>query len=225
MKILLVEDEKVLAEGIQAILEKEGYRTDVVYDGLSGLDYILSDTYDLVLLDIVLPKLNGIDVLKNARADGVTIPIILLSARGGADDKILGLDSGADDYLVKPFDAGELLARIRVRIRERSAEGRGTTGLVIGNIRLDQSTYKLFGEEKSVKLSNKEYQLLEYLMLNGGKILSRDMIISRVWGTDSDADYNNLEVFISFVRKKLKYVESSASIITTKGVGYSIEVI
>ena len=225
MKILLVEDEKVLAEGIQAILEKEGYRTDVVYDGLSGLDYILSDTYDLVLLDIVLPKLNGIDVLKNARADGVTIPIILLSARGGADDKILGLDSGADDYLVKPFDAGELLARIRVRIRERSAEGRGTTGLVIGNIRLDQSTYKLFGEEKSVKLSNKEYQLLECLMLNGGKILSRDMIISRVWGTDSDADYNNLEVFISFVRKKLKYVESSASIITTKGVGYSIEVI
>ena len=225
MKILLVEDEKVLAEGIQAILEKEGYRTDVVYDGLSGLDYILSDTYDLVLLDIVLPKLNGIDVLKNARADGVTIPIILLSARGGADDKILGLDSGADDYLVKPFDAGELLARIRVRIRERSAEGRGTTGLVIGNIRLDQSTYKLFGEEKSVKLSNKEYQLLEFLMLNGGKILSRDMIISRVWGTDSDADYNNLEVFISFVRKKLKYVESSASIITTKGVGYSIEVI
>ena len=225
MKILLVEDEKVLAEGIQAILEKEGYRTDVVYDGLSGLDYILSDTYDLVLLDIVLPKLNGIDVLKNARADGVTIPIILLSARGGADDKILGLDAGADDYLVKPFDAGELLARIRVRIRERSAEGRGTTGLVIGNIRLDQSTYKLFGEEKSVKLSNKEYQLLEYLMLNGGKILSRDMIISRVWGTDSDADYNNLEVFISFVRKKLKYVESSASIITTKGVGYSIEVI
>lgn len=224
MKILLIEDEQRVAEAVQAILEKEGYRTDVVYDGLSGLDYILSDTYDLVLLDIMLPKLNGIDILKNARHEGITVPIILLSARAEADEKIQGLDAGADDYLVKPFDAGELLARIRVRMRE-SVSGFNGPGLTVGDAWLEQATYKLHGKDKSIKLSNKEYQLLEYLMLNGGKILSRDMIISRVWGTDSDADYNNLEVYISFVRRKLKYVESSASIVTTKGVGYSIEVL
>lgn len=224
MKILLVEDEKNLADGIRDVLTKAGYQSDVVYDGLTGLDYILSDTYDLAILDILLPKLNGIDLLKNARNEGIAIPIILLTAKSDPADKILGLDAGADDYLTKPFDVGELLARIRVQSRTRSFSKAGT-GLSVGNIYLDQSTYKLHGEEKSVKLSRREYQLLEYLMMNGNKILSRDMIISRVWGTDSDADYNNVEVYISLVRKKLKYVESTASIITTKGVGYSIEVI
>ena len=223
MKILVIEDDRKTADGIRTILTKEGYQADIISDGLAGLESMLSGIYDLVLLDIALPKLNGLDILRNARHEGVATPVIILTARSESADKIGGLDSSADDYLTKPFDAGELLARIRARTRKPSEEDDKT--LSFGSIRLDQSTYKLYGREKSIKLSNKEYQLLEYLMMNSGRILSRDMLISRVWGPDSDAGDNNLEVYISFVRQKLKFVESEASIITTKGVGYSIEVI
>jgi DNA-binding response OmpR family regulator len=221
LRILIVEDEKEIADGVQKILKNEGYQIDTVYDGLSGLDYILSGVYDLILLDIMLPKINGLDILKNARNEGITIPIILLTAKSQVDDKILGLDSGADDYLTKPFDAGELLARIRVRTRS----ARETDGnlLIAYDICLEKSTYKLCRNDKSVKLANKEYQLLEYLMMNKGQILSRDMLVTKVWGFDEEADYNSLEVYISFLRKKLRFVGAKASIVTTKGVGYFIE--
>ena len=221
MRILIIEDEKEIADGIQSVLKKEGYESDAVYDGLSGLDYMLSDIYDLVLLDIMLPKISGIDVLKNARAEGITTPVIMLTAKFQPEDKIKGLDCGADDYITKPFDAGELLARIRARTRKTGTESE--TGLRAYDIRLDNTTFKLHGKEKSIKLAKKEYQLLEYLMHNKGRILSRDMLISRIWGFDDESEYNNLDVYISFLRKKLNYVEASATIVTKKGIGYSLE--
>lgn len=221
VRILIVEDEKEIADGIQRILEEEGYQTDVTYDGLNGLDYILSGIYDLVLLDVMLPKINGFDILKNIRREGFSVPVIMLTAKSQTEDKVAGFDEGADDYLTKPFDAMELLARIRARLRG----GNTSTGreLVFSDMRLSPATYKLFGKDKSVKLSQKEFFLLEYLMTNPGQILTKDMILTKVWGFDSEPDYNNLEVYISFVRKKMRFVETKAQIITTKGVGYSIE--
>ena len=221
MRILIVEDEINIADGLQTVLRKEGYDTDAVYDGLSGLDYIMSGIYDLILLDIMLPKMNGLDVLKKAREEGAAAPILLLTAKSQIDDVIKGLDVGADDYITKPFDSGELLARIRARVRvgRTSVDNK----ISVGDIWIDGLTMKLGGKEKTVKLGNKEYQLIEYLMLNKGQILARDMLISKVWGPDEESDYNSLEVYISFLRKKMKFLNSSTKIVTTKGVGYSIE--
>ena len=222
MRILIVEDEKEIADGIRTVLEQAGYQTGIAYDGISGLDEITSGIYDVVLLDIMLPKLSGLEVLKAVRAEKMSVPVILLTARSQINDKIQGLDCGADDYLTKPFDAGELLARIRARLRKPDEPA--SQVLSFANIRLEQTTLKLYGERKSVKLSRKEYILLEYLMYNHGQILTRDMLITKIWGYDEETEYNHLDVYISFVRKKLKFVESQAVIMTTKGIGYSLEV-
>ena len=221
MRILVVEDEKEISDGISAILRGEGYQVDAVYDGLSGLDSILEDIHDLILLDVMLPKLNGIDILRNARMEGIKTPIIILTARSQTEDKIQGLDLGADDYLTKPFDAGELLARIRARTRKPGQDN--VSALTFCDIKLDKNSYKLLGKEKSVKLGNKEFQLLECLMTDPGHIHTKDTLISKVWGFCDEGDYNSLEVYISFLRKKLKFVEAETQIITTKGVGYSLE--
>lgn len=221
MRVLVVEDEREIADGIIAVLEKEGYQTDRCGDGLTALDEMTSEVYDLVLLDIMLPRINGLDVLRSARNAGVETPVILLTARSQQEDKIHGLDSGADDYLTKPFDAGELLARIRANLRrwEKTKSSENT----FGDVRLEQNTMKLYGTEKSVKLAKKEYQLLEYLLVNHDRILTRDMLVARVWGFDEQTEYNQLDVYISFVRKKLKFVSSSVIIVTEKGVGYSLQ--
>lgn len=221
MRILVVEDEKEISDGICAILRSEGYQVDAVFDGLTGLDVILGDIYDLILLDVMLPKLNGLDILKNARQEGVNTPIIILTAKSQTEDKIQGLDLGADDYLTKPFDAGELLARIRARTRRPGIDN--DSALTFYDIRLERNSYKLCGKEKSVKLGNKEFQLMETLMMEPKHIFSKDTLVSRVWGVEDEGDYNNLEVYISFLRKKLKFIDAKAQIITTKGVGYSVE--
>lgn len=221
MRILIVEDEKEIADGTKAVLEKEGYSVDAVYDGLYGMEYVLSDVYDLILLDVMLPKINGFDILKNARAEGIKVPVIFLTAKSLIEDKIYGLDLGADDYLTKPFDAGELLARIRARLRAGTAEN--INGICAYDIRLDPATYKLVKDSKSVKLSKTEYALLEYFIINKGQILPRDLVINKIWGFDDDTDYNNLEVYVSFLRKKLRFVKADAAIITKKGIGYSLE--
>ena len=221
MRILIIEDEKDIADGICGLLQKEGYQTDVIGDGQQGLDFILSGIYDLVLLDIMLPGLSGIDVMKRARQAGAGVPVIMLTARSMAEDKIQGLDSGADDYLTKPFDAGELLARIRARTRLPGEKA--DTGLNVGDLRLERETYMLYGRKKSVKLGNKEFQIMEYLMANPGQILSKSAIIVKVWGFDSDTDENSLEAYISFLRKKLRFLDARTSIVTTKGAGYSVE--
>lgn len=186
MRILIVEDEKELADGIEAILRRENYTADVVYDGISGLDYILSDMYDLVILDIMLPKLDGISVLRNARSKGIKTPVIMLTARSGVSDKIADLDSGADDYMTKPFDSEELLARIRARTRSQGSTS--TDILSCGDISLSQSRQELTCGGRSVKLGNKEFQLLECLIINKECIMSKDSLITKVWGPLDDAD-------------------------------------
>lgn len=221
MKILIIEDEREIADGICTILENAGYQVGYASDGETGLEEIQSGIYDLVLLDVMIPKMNGFDVLKNARKNGILIPVIMLTALSQTNDKISGLDGGADDYLTKPFDAGELLARIRARLRRSDEPVTGS--LTFADIRLEQATFKLYGKERSVKLPRKEYQLLEYLIMNHGQILPRDTIITKIWGYDEETEYNQLDVYISFVRKKLKFVKSQAVIVTTKGIGYSLE--
>lgn len=221
MRILIVEDEKGLAEGLKAILEQETYSVDVVYDGLSGLDYILSNIYDMIILDIMLPKLNGLDVLKNARNEGVNTPVILLTARSQVSDKIKGLDNGADDYITKPFDTDELLARIRARTR--SAASPAQDDLTFGDITMCRRRQELKNDSHSVKLGNKEFQLMECLMINNRQIMTKDALITKVWGPLDDSEYNNIEVYISFLRKKLRFIKASVKIVTTKNVGYSLE--
>ena len=225
MRILVVEDEKEIADGIQAILKQEGYESDAVYDGDDGIEYIRTLIYDLVLLDVMLPGIDGFEILQTVKSEGIKIPIILLTARSMAEDKIKGLDLGADDYLTKPFDSGELMARIRARLRGSNPDfsGGSQTILKAFDITLDQSTYRLSHENKSVKLSSKEYQMMEYLMANKGMILQRDMIATKVWGFDDEADYNSIAVYVSFLRKKLKFIGAEAAIVTKKDVGYSLE--
>lgn len=221
MRILIVEDEKEIADGMEVVLKRENYLVDTVYDGLSGLEYILSGLYDLVILDIMLPKLNGLDILKNVREEGLNVPVLLVTARSQTEDKVNGLDLGADDYMTKPFEVAELLARIRARTRTSKDSKQNI--LVFGDLTLDKSTQKIEGKLNSVKLGSKEFQLMEYLMVNAGQILTKDMLINKIWGPDDDSEYNNIEVYISFLRKKIKFIKSNVQIVTTKGVGYSLE--
>ena len=221
MKILIIEDEKELAEGIKGILSKSGYESDAVYDGDTGLEYMLDRRYDLILLDLMLPGMDGLEILKTARMEGFSAPVIILTAKSQIEDKITGLDNGADDYLVKPFDAGELLARIRARTRNSL----GGTGSVLAafDIQIDRTTYRLIRGERSIKLSNKEFQMMEYFIVNKGIILTRDKLISNVWGYDEEVEYNSVDVYVSFLRKKLLFVKAMTTISTKKGVGYSLE--
>lgn len=219
MRILVVEDEKEIADGISRILGKAGYQVDCVFDGMAGLDYCFCDIYDLILLDVMLPKINGFEIVKTVREKGIKTPIILLTAKSQLEDKITGLNIGADDYITKPFDGGELLARIGARLRSQKEIRNGK--LSVFDICLDPATYRLEKEMNSVKLTKKEYQLLEFFMMNKKQILSKDMIIQKVWGNDDETEYNNIEVYVSFLRKKLRFVNAGATIVTTKGIGYS----
>lgn len=203
MRILIVEDEKELADGLSSILERESYSVDTVYDGLSGLDYILSNIYNLIILDIMLPKLNGLDILKNIRKEKVSTPVLLLTAKSEIEDKIKGLDCGADDYLTKPFDTRELLARVRAcsRRKDEYIESDQTLGDLILNI----ETQEMRCGVNSIKMGHKEFQLMEYLILNKNHIVPKDTLIEKIWGPKDTTEYNHLEVYISFLRKKLKY--------------------
>ncbi len=223
MRILLVEDEKHLAEAISQILKKNNYTVDMVHDGEDGLDYALSDIYDLILLDIMLPKLNGIEVLKEIRKEGISVPVLMLTAKGEISDRVTGLDSGADDYLPKPFATEELLARIRALSR-RKGEVPTTDDLEFGDITLTPSTLMLTKGATEIKLTLRECELMEFLILRKGLIASKEMIIDKLWGFDSEAEHNNVEVYISFLRKKLSFLKSNVVISTTRGVGYALEV-
>ncbi|OJV66447.1 MAG: DNA-binding response regulator [Clostridiales bacterium 38-18] len=223
MRILLVEDEKHLAEAISQILKKNNYTVDMVHDGEDGLDYALSDIYDLILLDIMLPKLNGIEVLKEIRKEGISVPVLMLTAKGEISDRVTGLDSGADDYLPKPFATEELLARIRALSRRKS-EVPTTDDLEFGDITLTPSTLMLTKGATEIKLTLRECELMEFLILRKGLIASKEMIIDKLWGFDSEAEHNNVEVYISFLRKKLSFLKSNVVISTTRGVGYALEV-
>lgn len=223
MRILIIEDEKHLAEAVAQILKKNNYTADVVFDGEDGLDYALSSIYDLILLDIMLPKLDGISLLKLVRKEGIKTPVILLTAKGEISDKVIGLDSGADDYLPKPFATEELLARIRAMSR-RKGEIISNNILSFGDIELNPANLKLSCSNKEVKITLKESELLEFLIIQKGIVVSKELIIEKLWGFDSEAEHNHVEVYISFLRKKLSFLNSSVSIETVRGVGYTLEV-
>ncbi|WP_461204923.1 response regulator transcription factor [Clostridium sp. DL1XJH146] len=223
MKILIVEDEVRLAEAVSHILKKQNYSVDMVHDGEEGLDFGLTGIYDLIILDIMLPKMDGLSVLKELREENILTPLLLLTAKGEIQDKVIGLDSGADDYLPKPFATEELLARIRALSR-RKGEVVLTDELKFGDITLNHDELKLTNEDREVKLTLKEADLLEYLILRNGAIASKELIIEKLWGFDSEAEHNNVEVYISFLRKKLAYLHFNTTIITTRGVGYALGV-
>ncbi len=222
MRILIVEDEVNLATTLKKILKQQKYIIDISNDGESGLDNILSNVYDLVILDIMLPKIDGITILKKVRQSSIETPIILLTAKGEVNDKVLGLDCGADDYLVKPFDANELLARIRAISRRKSYDI-FNNDLNFGDFSLLCDTLILIKEDKDILLSPKEKELLELLINRNTTTTPKDLIINKVWGYDSDAEHNNVEVYISFLRKKLKYINSDVKIKTIRGIGYILE--
>ena len=220
MRVLLVEDERRLSDAVAQLLKKANYTVDTVYNGEDGLDYSLSGVYDVILLDIMLPKMNGMDVLKNLREKDSKTAVILLTARGEVSDKIRGLDIGADDYLQKPFDTNELIARIKAVTRRKGEIT--SNNLSYGDITLEISLLKLSTEKGEVTLTQKEFELLEYFLYNSTMILKKDRIIEKIWGFDSEAMDNHVEVYISFLRKKLAYVKSKVAIQTVRGVGYKI---
>lgn len=222
MKLLLVEDEKQLSEALQQILIKNKYSVDAVYSGDEGLDYALTGVYDVIILDIMLPKLNGIEILKMIRKRKISTPVILLTAKGSIEDRILGLDSGADDYLPKPFSPDELLARLRALTR-RNGDFINENILEFSDIKLNLSTYDMEVNDNSITLTQKEFEILKYFMQRPKLVVSKDDLITKLWGFDSDIEHNNIEVYISFLRKKLAYVESNVKITTIRRVGYRLE--
>lgn len=222
MRLLIVEDEIHLAEALTQILKKHNYSVDTVHDGQTGLDNALSGIYDLLLLDIMLPEMDGITLLKTIRSKGIATPVILLTARGEISDKITGLDHGADDYVAKPFSTEELLARIRAALR-RKGEVVAEDALKFGDIELNTGTLKLTCNGKELKLILKESELLELLMSRKHAVISKEQIIEKLWGFDSEVEHNNVEVYISFLRKKLTFLQASVRITTIRGVGYVLE--
>lgn len=222
MRILLVEDEIRMAQALCEILRLEKYEVDHCDNGIDGLDAILGGIYDAVILDVMLPKMSGYEVAKKARENGVVTPILMLTAKAELDDKVEGLDSGADDYLTKPFMTKELLARVRALLRRHLKTADGT--LKFGDIALDTNTLTLScaASGQSVRLGEKEYRILEYMIANKGQILTREQLAMKIWGYESDAEYNNVEVYMSFTRKKLNFVEAKTEIKAVRGVGYEL---
>lgn len=222
MRILIIEDETRLAEALVHILNKNRYSAEAKHDGESGYDEALTGSYDAIILDIMLPKMNGFDVLRGLRREKISTPIILLTAKDEIKDKVSGLDLGADDYLTKPFSTDELLARLRAVIRRKN-EAVCDDLLSFSDLGLNLSTYELSCGDKAVKLGLKEFDTMKLLMNYGIRVLSKEILIEKVWGYDSEADHNNVEVYISFLRKKLLHLKSSVSIKTIRGAGYSLD--
>ena len=222
MRLLLAEDEKSLARAVSAILEKNNFSVDVVYDGADALDWLRAGNYDGAVLDIMMPKMDGITVLKTIRAEGNRLPVLLLTAKSEIDDKVEGLDSGANDYLTKPFAAKELLARIRAMTRAQTAQPSST--LQVGNLTLDRATFELKSPSGSFRLANKEFQMLETLMANPKTLVSTERFMEKIWGYDSEAEINVVWVYISYLRKKLTALNANVQIKATRNAGYSLEV-
>lgn len=221
MRILICEDEIDLADGLSAILKSSNYSVDTVYDGEEALMYLDAENYDAVILDIMMPKVDGITVLKTIRERGNSIPVIMLTAKSEIDDKVVGLDYGADDYLTKPFNTKELLARLRAITRRQSNITDNI--LSFGNITLNRTTFELSSKNKSFKLASKEFQMLEMFMANPSHIISADTFMDKIWGYDTDSDVSVVWVYISYLRKKLSSIGANVEIKVTRNVGYSLE--
>lgn len=221
MRLLLAEDEKSLSRAIVVILEKNNYSVDAVYDGEEALEYLKLGNYDGVILDIMMPKLDGISVLKKIREEGNTVPILILTAKSEIDDKVLGLDSGANDYLTKPFATQELLARIRAMTRTWNTQL--TSRLQMRNVTLDRATFELSTPSGNFRLANKEFQILELLMSNPRCLISTERFMEKIWGCDNEAEINVVWVYISYLRKKLNALNADIQIKATRNAGYSLE--
>ena len=221
MKILFVEDEIGLAEAVGAILRKERYTVDIANDGTTGLDLALKGSYDCIVLDIMLPGMNGLDVLSCIRVKEIDTPVLLLTALSEVDDRIKGLDCGADDYLTKPFATGELLARIRAMLRRKGSVPE--TKIRYGDLALDLKKGELICKTESVVLGRKEVQMMELFISSEGNLLTKDQIVKAIWGNDDESEYNNVEVYISFLRKKLQLIRSDMQIKTRRGIGYCLD--
>ena len=222
MRILLAEDEKSMSRALCAILTKNNYSVEAVYDGQDALDYLLGGEYDCAILDVMMPKMDGFTVLQKIREKGITIPVMMLTAKSEVDDKVEGLDLGANDYLTKPFESRELLARLRAITRNTTTAPDNT--LRFGNIDLNRSTFELSGPQGSVRLAAKEYQMMEYLMANPGALISTDRFMEKVWGLDSDADINVVWTNLSYLRKKLASIGANVKIKAARNAGYSLEI-
>ena len=221
MRLLLAEDEAALSKALKTILERNNYSVDAVYDGQTALEYLESDAYDGVILDIMMPKVDGITVLKQVRSRGSRIPILLLTAKSEVDDKVLGLDAGANDYLTKPFNSRELLARIRAMTRAQTAQT--DSQLHVGNVTLDRATYELSTPSGAYRLANKEFQMMEMLMSNPRRLISSERFMEKIWGYDSEAEMNVVWVYISYLRKKLTALHADIQIRAKRNAGYTLE--
>ena len=221
MKILLVEDEKDLSRALVAILKHENYTVNAAYDGKEALKEIRSGTYDGVVLDIMIPFIDGIEVLKTARAEGISTPILLLTAKSEIEDRVTGLDTGADDYLTKPFASKELLARVRAMLRRKTETV--STVLSYGNITLDPGRLELSAPLGAIKLPNKEYQIMEMLISSPATIVSQDKLIDKIWGADNENTQNVVWVYISYLRRKLQNIGADVEIHASRNVGYALE--
>lgn len=219
----MVEDEYALADALAESMKKEHYTVDLSYDGESGLDQALTGIYDVMVLDVMLPKINGLEVLRRIRREKITTPVLILTAKDSLEDKLRGFEMGADDYLTKPFQTRELLARIKALTRRRGVIEE--TVLSYGDLLLDTGLCEIRSEKtgQAMKLSAKEYQMLEYMMMNRRQVITKEQFIEKIWGYESDAEYNSVEVYVSFLRKKMNFVGCSTKIRSVRGVGYILE--
>jgi DNA-binding response OmpR family regulator len=220
MRLLVAEDEKELSNALVVILKHNNYSVDAVYDGQDALDYGLCGNYDAIILDIMMPKVNGLSVLAELRKQGVMVPILMLTAKSEIEDKIKGLDIGADDYLAKPFATGELLARLRAMTRRKSEFTPNI--LSMSNISLNRQTYELFSDDMSFRLGNKEFQMMEMLMSRPERLISTEQFLETIWGYDSDVEINVVWVYISYLRKKLLMLNADLEIKAARGMGYTL---
>ena len=221
MRLLLAEDELALSRAITAILKKNNYEVDAVYDGEAALDWLAANNYDGAILDIMMPVRDGLSVLRQLRAGGSNVPVLILTAKSEVDDKVIGLDAGANDYLTKPFAARELLARIRAMPRAQSVQN--TSEMRMGNIRLNRATFELSSPADSFRLAGKEFQMMELLLSNPRHLISTERFMERIWGQDSDADIHVVWVYISYLRKKLAALNANIQIKATRNAGYTLE--
>ena len=223
MRLLLAEDEKSLSKALVAILKNNHYSVDAVYNGEDAIECLLSGNYDGAILDIMMPKTDGISVLKELRKTNKSLPVLLLTAKNEIEDKILGLDSGADDYLSKPFDVQELLARIRAMLRRSGGEA--DNSLRFQNLVLDRTRFELSTPNGAYRLGNKEFQMIEMLMINKGKVISAEQFMEKIWGYDSDTEITVVWTFISYLRKKLLMLDATVRIKAIRNLGYVLEAI
>ena len=223
MRILLAEDERDLADALEAMLKHNNYSVDTVDNGQDALDYLMLDDYDGATLDVMMPKMDGVSVVQKLRESKKNTPVLLLTAKSEIEDKVYGLDSGADDYLTKPFVIKELLARVRSMTRRQTTFTSNV--LELGNVSLSKYTFELSTEKDKVRLSNKEYQMMEMLMRNPGNVIQTEQFLERIWGYDSDSEINVVWVNISYLRKKLKALDANVQIKATRNVGYTLEIV